>query len=67
MAIQFGRALVNMWGLTVPGHRAHVIADWPRGRDAATPDAQEFATPETFRAIAVALDQLADEWETSNE
>ena len=66
MAMHFGRALVNLSGLMVPAHRSHVIEDWPRGRDAATPDAQELATPEMFRAIAVALDQLADEWEKTN-
>ena len=66
MALNFGRALVNLSGLMVPAHRSHVIEDWPRGRDAAIPPAQELATPEMFRAIAVALDQLADEWEKTN-
>lgn len=66
LAIHFGRALVNLSGLMTPARRAVVIEDWPIGRDAATPDAQELASPETFRAIAVALDQLADEWEKTN-
>ena len=66
MAMSFGAGLVTMWMLTAPERRAHVIENWPRGQEAAVPPAQEFATPEMFRAIAVALDQLADEWEKTN-
>jgi len=66
MAIHFGRALVNLSGLMTSARRAVVVEDWPLGREAATPDAQELASPEMFRAIAVALDQLADEWEKKN-
>lgn len=63
LAIHFGRSLLHMAMLTSPTRRAYVITDWPIGCAAATWDAQELATPESFRAIAVALNQLADEWE----
>lgn len=66
LSSQFGASLVNLQGLTNETYRARVIEQWRIGFDAATWDAQELANPESFRAIAVALDQLADEWEKSN-
>lgn len=60
----FSRAIFTMWQLTYPSHRNYMISEvWPLASDAVPPDAQEQANPEMFRAIAVALNQLADEWE----
>lgn len=66
LCFAFGRSLVNLEGLTYPQHRERIIRDWPRGRLAATPDAQELANPLSLRVLAEALNQLAGEWENSN-
>lgn len=66
LCFAFGRSLVNLEGITYPEHRAWILRAWPTASDAATPDARDLATPHSLRAIAVALNQLADEWENTN-
>lgn len=64
----FSDALFNFWQMTFPSHREWLIADaWPGANDTLPPDDRERATPATFRAIAEALNQLADEWENTND
>lgn len=59
----FGRALLNIEGLTYPQHREWLIEAWPTAHEAATPLAQELGNPKSFRVLAGALNLLADEWE----
>lgn len=63
----FSDAIFTLWQLTYPQHRQWLTREvFTRASDAVPPDDRERANPATFRAIADALNTLADEMETSN-
>lgn len=63
-ATRIGSGLMTLESFTVPEHRHRVLTRWwPKGKEFVPPDERELFQPKALRAIADALNQLANEME----